>query len=148
VDRSLIAIGLIAHQEQVLLVRESYGLQLWGLPGGRIEPGEPIVEAALREVYEETGLHAQVEGLLCVRERDNQICLILNLSASSSTPATRDPDEIIDMCWIDRKGLASGQYDVDDLSRHVLCRWFEGQVRPLPVHRWTGRDGREANLFL
>jgi 8-oxo-dGDP phosphatase len=38
----------------------------WYLPAGRIEVGEKIVEAAQREVYEETGLNINVTTLLAV----------------------------------------------------------------------------------
>lgn len=32
------------------------GTQPWDIPGGRINPDEPILEALAREVYEETGM--------------------------------------------------------------------------------------------
>ncbi|MCU0541875.1 MAG: NUDIX domain-containing protein [Oscillatoriaceae cyanobacterium Prado104] len=38
----------------------------WGLPGGRIEPGESVKEAAVREVKEETGLNIEITQLLGV----------------------------------------------------------------------------------
>lgn len=34
----------------------------WALPKGLVEPGEPPVETAVREVYEETGLQAEPVG--------------------------------------------------------------------------------------
>lgn len=37
---------------------------MWGVPGGRIEVGETVKEAALREVREETGLEIEITGLL------------------------------------------------------------------------------------
>ena len=36
---------------------------LWSLPGGHIEPGEKARDAALREVTEETGVAARIDGL-------------------------------------------------------------------------------------
>jgi ADP-ribose pyrophosphatase YjhB (NUDIX family) len=37
---------------------------LWSLPGGSIEPGERASEAALRELNEETGITAGIEGVI------------------------------------------------------------------------------------
>lgn len=35
----------------------------WGFPGGKIESGEPIQQAAVRELYEETGLRATADRI-------------------------------------------------------------------------------------
>ncbi len=48
---------------RVLLVRHTYGRLNWELPGGVGEPGEFVVETAVREVREETGLEVTAEGL-------------------------------------------------------------------------------------
>jgi len=37
---------------------------LWGLPGGKIKPGETVTEAAIREVLEETGYQITITGLV------------------------------------------------------------------------------------
>jgi 8-oxo-dGTP diphosphatase len=36
----------------------------WSLPGGSIEPGESARKAALRELKEETGIAAEIEGVV------------------------------------------------------------------------------------
>ena len=48
---------------RVLLVRHTYGPLDWHIPGGASEPGESVVETALRELHEETGLEASAESL-------------------------------------------------------------------------------------
>lgn len=54
--------------DAVLLIRRGRPPRLgeWSLPGGRIEPGERAVDAALRELREETGVEAEITGLLDV----------------------------------------------------------------------------------
>jgi 8-oxo-dGTP diphosphatase len=60
----------IFRDGEVLLVERAKGelKGLWSLPGGHIEPGEPVRAAALREVREETGVTAELAGLLDIHE--------------------------------------------------------------------------------
>ena len=44
--------------------REQPRSQVWALPKGLIDPGERAPETAVREVFEETGLRAVVDGKL------------------------------------------------------------------------------------
>jgi ADP-ribose pyrophosphatase YjhB (NUDIX family) len=48
---------------EVLLVHHTYGPLNWELPGGASEPGELVIETALRELREETGLAGLAERL-------------------------------------------------------------------------------------
>lgn len=53
-------------QGRILLLRRSDGENLWGFPGGVIEPDERADEAVVRETYEETGLHIEPVALIGV----------------------------------------------------------------------------------
>ena len=63
------AVGVVCLRgAEVLLVRRGRPPRLgeWSLPGGRIEFGETAAGAALRELHEETGVEAELLGLLGV----------------------------------------------------------------------------------
>lgn len=67
--RAAASIAVIRGSE-VLLVRRGKPPMAgtWSLPGGRIEPGERAVAAALRELTEETGCVAAIAGLVDVHD--------------------------------------------------------------------------------
>ncbi|WOT05499.1 NUDIX domain-containing protein [Shewanella youngdeokensis] len=52
-----------ATEQEVLLLKATYGSCNWGLPGGALEPGETIHEALIRECQEELGLTVTVNYL-------------------------------------------------------------------------------------
>jgi 8-oxo-dGTP diphosphatase len=64
------ASAAVFRNDEVLLIERAKGALkgLWSLPGGHIEPGETARSAARREVREETGIEADIVGLLDLHE--------------------------------------------------------------------------------
>lgn len=67
---TLAASAAVFRGPLVLLARRGCdpGAGLWSLPGGRVEPGETLAEAAAREVKEEVGVDAEIIGLAAARD--------------------------------------------------------------------------------
>ncbi|MGW4734490.1 NUDIX hydrolase [Streptomyces shenzhenensis] len=63
-ERRLAAAVVMDERERVLLVRRSererFLPRVWGVPCGKLEPGETPADGALRELKEETGLLGEI----------------------------------------------------------------------------------------
>jgi ADP-ribose pyrophosphatase YjhB (NUDIX family) len=70
--------AVVIDNDKVLLVQVNYGPAKgkWILPGGRVEAGEILTAAVIREVKEETGVDVRVDGLLAIRQRTLQTGLL------------------------------------------------------------------------
>lgn len=83
-QRPVAAVGVVCFRgADVLLVKRGQPpLEgRWSLPGGRIEWGERAADAALRELKEETGVAAEIIGLVDVVD-----ALMTRGGAESETP--------------------------------------------------------------
>jgi 8-oxo-dGTP diphosphatase len=65
------AIGVVCFKDdQVLLIKRGRAPRQgqWSIPGGKVEWGESIKACAERELFEETGIHAEIGDLIEVYE--------------------------------------------------------------------------------
>lgn len=60
------ALVVVRRGDHFLVVHERKHGQRWYLPAGRVEPGEELEAAAIRETYEETGVNVKITGILRV----------------------------------------------------------------------------------
>jgi len=69
-------------RQHVLLVRHAEG-DVWVTPGGAVEPEEVPADAAVREVWEETGLHVRLTRIVGVYGGPEFVVRYRNGDASS-----------------------------------------------------------------
>lgn len=108
--RPEVAVGAVCVREaHLLLIQRAHppGQGQWALPGGRVEQGETLATALIREVREETALAIDVGALCGVAERigDNYHFVILDFWASVSATTPRAGDDAHDVLWADTEQL-------------------------------------------
>jgi ADP-ribose pyrophosphatase YjhB (NUDIX family) len=135
--------GVVLSGERVLLVRLGYGRHRdqWAIPGGYVELEETIDVAIQREVLEETGISAEVEGLIAARSRlnpnDNSAYLIFLLRAKSEEPRA-DGVEVLDARLFSLDEVRALP-DVTPLSRILVTQALESPLcllkrTPVPTY--------------
>ena len=97
------ACGALIQDNVILMVRHvEPSRSYWTLPGGGIEAGETPAEAAVREVWEETGLRVRAVRLLWEGDYGHggrtspEYCYLVALEADGDGPAAAlglDPEE-------------------------------------------------------
>jgi len=57
---------IIEYEDGIILIERKYEPYGWALPGGFVDIGESLEQAAVREALEETSLHVELRELLYV----------------------------------------------------------------------------------
>ena len=110
----------------------------WVIPGGSVEPHEEPADAAVRETWEETGLHVEPTRVLGVyggpefhityRNGDQVSYLMIVFEARVVAGLARpDGEEILDLRYAGRDELE--RLDVPAWARRVFEHFFAGPGR-------------------
>lgn len=99
-----------SDEENILMVKNK-GSQssYYTLPGGAVEKGETLEDAAIREVKEETGLNVEIDGVFAVseaffEERDHHAILFTFKGRIIDGEINiLFPEEIEEVTWMDAK---------------------------------------------
>ena len=126
-------IAVVYHEGRILLVRRANppDAGFWGFPGGKIELGERIEDAAVRELLEETGVRARAVRVFTAvdafdrdasgRLRRHFVLVAVLCEWNSGTPVAGD--DALEARWfrlddLDDAGL-SLSLDVADVARQA-----------------------------
>jgi len=107
----VVAVGAIVMDKgSILLVKRNTdpARGQWSLPGGRVELGETLREALVREVREETGIDVDVDGLIgtaerVVRDDDGEIAfhyVILDYVCTPRSTEVKAGDDAAEARWV------------------------------------------------
>jgi len=112
--RPQVAVGAVVLAERdgrtcVLMIRRAQppALGRWTLPGGRVERGETLADALVREMREETGLEVNVGALVEVVDLiDAQVhYVVLDYACAVAGGALQAGDDAGEVAWVDVRSL-------------------------------------------
>lgn len=129
----VVAVGgfVFDRDGKILLVQRGRppGEGLWTVPGGKLDPGETLVQGVAREVREETGLIVEVGVLACVVEHisDGYHYVILDYLARPIGGSLAAASDVADAKFVDDVSglpLTSGLAALIERARATHAPWF------------------------
>ncbi len=102
-DPKVAAGTIIEAGGRVLLLRRGIepARDRWTFPGGYVDRGEPVPEAAAREACEETGVEVAVGDLLGVYSRRGDPVVLVVYCAHVTAGEPRIGPEALELCWVE-----------------------------------------------
>lgn len=110
---------------RVLIVKTTKWQGRWGVPGGKIEWGEPLEAALKREFCEEVGLELfnirfalLLEGVFDPQFYKPMHFLFINYFAECSSEEVRPNEEIAEWAWV--SPTEALQYPLNNITRTLI----------------------------
>lgn len=101
---------MLTNGDKILGITRRYTIDDWGFPGGKVDPGETPVQAAIREVNEETGLKIRNLKLLDQRIDKTSSVPYKVFLFTADYEGTIEPERFTLVEWIDPKKLTEGTF--------------------------------------
>ena len=125
--------GLINYDGKILIIQRSVddeiGANIWECAGGKVDFGEDLENALIREVKEEVGLSIRVDKLLYAvtfKTNEHRQAVILTYSCIANDYIVTLSDEHKNYLWADKKQMMSllSNPIIDDLNRHSVWEYI------------------------
>ena len=122
-DGHVTASGLVVQEGEALLIFHPY-IKHWFQPGGHIDEGESPSEAAIREVYEETGYAGELDS-------DSQDPIDIDIHEIPENPKKGEGAHLhIDLLYCLR--VVRQEQSAEDIE----CKWFSfGDIESIRIQR-------------
>lgn len=129
-----IAVGAIIRTgvERIVLVRRAIepGFGKWVFPGGYVDRGEPLTEAALREAREECGLHVRLDGLVNIYSYSGRTPVIVVYAATAVGGCLCTDDECLEVAEVEPAAIPWTDLAFRS-TRDALRDYLAGLLHPL-----------------
>jgi ADP-ribose pyrophosphatase YjhB (NUDIX family) len=130
---------VVNDQGEILLIRRSDN-DNWALPGGAIDLGESVTQAAIRETKEESGIDCEVTGLIGIYSDPKHIILYTSngearqefsiVLTARPTGGHRTPsDESTEVRWVSPSEIRN--YDMDRSMRLRIGHFLDKKESPV-----------------
>lgn len=139
VAADVVIVGMVTfYRDSILLLRrsakEKFLPGVWSLPAGKVAPGEPLEDAALRELEEEAGVCGTVRRILGAVwfESDYNGKKVRNLQINFAVEAANkdvqlDPSSD-DFVWLPTSKLSDPPVPLDDFTRVAVDSALSGAL--------------------
>ena len=128
-----VAVGAVVFKDdKVLMVKRSNppAKGMWAVPGGKINPGETMQQALIREIKEETGLDIEVREIVYVFDviqyDDNDHIsfhyVIIDFSCELQGGKLKAGDDALEVRWVSKKDL--NQMNINEKTKTMLLEEF------------------------
>ena len=141
-SKKIVAGGLIEKNGKYLLVKENQKIckGKWNIPAGGVDNNENVIEAAKREIFEETGCRVKIKGILeIVNKNLESVDLLLFIFDAELVEENiqSDGEEISDVSWFSYEEILGMKKDLraDGYFITAIDKKMDNQITPVELIR-------------